>query len=138
MIFLRLIVGWFGGQDDNCKWFQWIDDERTSREKILCGALLDKLKCNTTEIDEKERLFQKQVRALEEKALRRKEKILKLQQDHRCTIEENFQLKIKLHEYKTKKMNYVRVLIVLGLSLFLLIVWLMKNDSSSFRYLALV
>ena len=66
------------------------------------------------------------------------EKILKLQKDHRCTIKENFQLKIKFQEYKAKELKFVRVLIVLGLSYFLLIVWLMKNDNSRFKYLALV
>ena len=75
MIFLKLIVGWFGGYDDDCKWFQWIDNKWTSREKKLCGVLLDKLKCNMTETDENERLLQEQVRALEEKALRRKKNI---------------------------------------------------------------
>ena len=135
MVFLKLIIGWFGGQDDDCKWFQWIDDERTSREKKLCGPLLDKLKRNITKANEKKRLLQKQVRALEEKGLRRKKKILTLQEDYRCLMEANFQLKIKLHE---KEIKFVRVLIMLGLSYFLLIVWLSKNDGSKFRYLALM
>ena len=53
--------------------------------------------------DENERLLQEQVRAYEKK-------ILKLQKDHRCIMEENFQFKIKLHE---KDMKFIRVLIVL-------------------------
>lgn len=97
--------------------------------------MLDKLNCNTTEANEKETLLQEQIRALEEKALRRKKNILTLKEDYRCLMEANFQLKIKLHE---RDMKFVRVLIVLGLSFFLLIVWLMKNDNSRFRYLALV
>jgi len=57
---------------------------------------LDKLKCNIEEIVENERLLKEQVRVFEEKTLRRKEKILKLEKDHRCIMEENFQLKMKL------------------------------------------
>ena len=87
------------------------------------------------ETDEKERLLQEQVRALEEKGLRRKKKILTLQEDHRCLMEANFQLKIKFHE---KEIKFVRILIILGLSYLLLIVWLSKNDGSKFRYLALM
>ena len=40
---MDLIFGWFGGQIDDCKQFQWIDDEHMVREKTLCGVLLDKL-----------------------------------------------------------------------------------------------
>ena len=132
-----MIVGWFFVQDDDCKWFQWIDDERTAREKVLCGVLLDKLKRNTTEMVEKERVLQEHAMIFEEKAIRRKVKILKLQKNHRCLIEENFQLKIKLEEYRTKENKFVRSIIVLELSCFLLILWLMKNEGSIFKYLAL-
>jgi len=132
-----LIVGWFCGQDDDCKWFQWIDDERTSREKALCGFLLDKLKRNATEMVEKERILQEHARVFEEKAFRRKEKILKLQKDQRRLIEENFQLKIKFQESRIKENKFVKSIIVLGLSCFMLILWLMKNEGSIFKYLAL-
>ena len=74
---------------------------------------MDKLKCNIEEIVENERLLQEQVRVFEEKTLRRKEKILKLEKDHRCIMEEKFQLKIKLQEYRTKEIKFVRNLIVL-------------------------
>ena len=57
---------------------------------------MDKLKCNIEEIVENERLLKEQVRVFEEKTLRRKEKILKLEKDHWCIMEENFQLKMKL------------------------------------------
>ncbi|XP_052208666.1 uncharacterized protein LOC127812293 [Diospyros lotus] len=121
-------------KDDDCKWFQWIDDERTSREKALCGVLLDILDRNKIEKEANERLLQEQVRAFEEKALRRKQKILKLKKDYRYIMEENLQLKLKFQ----LKMKFVRVLIVLGLSYFLWIVLVTENNSSRFRYLALL
>lgn len=53
-------------------------------------------------------------------------------------MEENLQLKMMVQEYKMKEIQFFRDLIVLGLSCFLLILWLMKNEGSRFRYLALV
>ena len=108
MVFLKLIVGWFGGQDDDYIWFQWIDDERTAREKILCGVLLDK-----------GTVLQEQVKIFEEKALRRKEKLLKLQIEYSCIVQENIKLKMKIQEYKTKESRFVRGMIVLGLCFFI-------------------
>ena len=96
-----MIVGWFDGQDDDCKWFQWIDNECTSREKMLCGVLLDKVTA-----------LQEQVKIFEENALRRKEKLLKLQIEHSCIVQENIKLKMKLLKY-TKESRFHRCMIVL-------------------------
>ena len=127
LIWIKLIVGWFGGQDDDCRWFQWIDDERTSREKILCGVLLDKVTA-----------LQEQVKIFEKNALRRKKKLLKLHIEHSCIVQENIKLKMKLQEYKTKESRFVRGMIVLGLCYFLLSLWVMKNEGIRPKYLALV
>ena len=124
---MKLIIWWFGGQDDDCRWFQWIDDERTAHEKILCGVLLDK-----------GTVLQEQVKIFEEKALRRKEKLLKLQIEYSCIVQENIKLKMKLQEYKTKESKFIRGMIMLGLCCFLLSLWVMKNDRSRFIYFTLV
>ena len=87
---------------------------------------------------EKNRVLQEQVGIFEEKALRRKDQLLKLQKEYNCIMEENIKLKMKLLEYRTKESKFVRGVVVLGLCCILFSLWMMKNEGSKFRYLALV